>query len=118
MTKHDRRDASDIPIITNVMAKVGVLERRKDYLSRKLERGDYHRSSAAEFDRTELSAIEAAIRALTYHWATLQPEADPVVALSKLIVAVEAHVNGNGSLAELKKHLAKASRVAEGHKKK
>ena len=100
------------------MAKVGVLERRKEYLSRKLEQGGHYRSSAAEFDRSELGAIEAAIRALKYHWATLQPDADPVVALSELISVAQKFVEGNVTPNAIRAQIKKASRIAQEHTKR
>lgn len=86
MTNHDNKiDEAGVPIIVAVNAKLGVLERRREYLAAKLARDGYEQTTSGNFDRMEVSAIDAAMRALRFHAATLRPELDPVVHLSRLV---------------------------------
>jgi hypothetical protein len=55
-----------IPVIDGLQGKIGVIERRLDYLKRRLERPEYAASSSADFDKSEVSALEAAVSALRY----------------------------------------------------
>jgi len=80
----ERTDSSGVPIIEGVSAKVGVLERRADFLKRKLAQDSYGSTTSAEFDRQEASALKAAVRALRFHAATFRPDIDPVVHLDRL----------------------------------
>lgn len=86
---HCKTDAAGVPIIEGVNAKIGVLERRREYLTNKLERGAYARTSSSDFDRHEVSAIGAAVRALRFHAATLRPDLDPVVHLARVVRAAQ-----------------------------
>lgn len=88
----DRVDGNGVPIIAGVNAKIGTLERRMQHLQRRLDADDYRSSNAAEFDRTEVEALRAAIRALRFHAARLAPETDPVVALQRLVAVTQEYL--------------------------
>lgn len=75
-------------VIDGLNGKIGILERRRDYLRRKLRNEDYAATTGADFDRHEIGALNAAVRALRFHGATLSPETDPVVHLARLADAI------------------------------
>lgn len=86
-----------IPEIEGTSGKVAVLERRVEFLQRKLDRPDYTNSASADFDRAEVSALRGAIRALRYCSARLRPEADPVKMLEWFLVETERFHDGEGT---------------------
>lgn len=63
------------PVIDAHNGKIGVIERRIEYLKRKLERNVnyYAESESADFDRSEITALKAAIIALEFHRDTEPP---------------------------------------------
>jgi hypothetical protein len=61
-TNNERRP----PVIDGVNGKIAILERRLDHLSRRLERDEYASSASADFDRAEIGALRAAIKALQF----------------------------------------------------
>ncbi len=75
-------------VIERVNAKLSALERRAEYLQRRIKEhspADRGRS----FDITELQAVEAAITAIKLHRAMLEPETSPVLALDELTNALD-----------------------------
>lgn len=75
-------------VIEGVNAKIGVLERRREYLARKVEQSN-DRQPGHNFDRHEISAIDAAVRALKFHAGSLRPDLDPVVHLDRVTRAAQ-----------------------------
>lgn len=88
--RRNQTDEAGVPIIEGMQAKIGVLERRAEYLERKLERESYQGTASSDFDRHELSALRAALRTMRFHASSLRPEVDPVVALARLISAASS----------------------------
>lgn len=83
-------DELGVPSISRINGKIGVLERKIDFLSRRLEIESYKTTPSSEFDRAEVGALNAAVRALKYHAATLNPRLDPVLHLARLASAAQA----------------------------
>lgn len=108
----------EIPVIESTSGKVAVLERRIDYLTAKLDRGDYAKSTSAEFDRAEVSALKGAVRALRYCSAMLRPEADPVRALAWFKDEVLKFVEGEGAEEEFDLALQRIDSIIDTHKLK
>ncbi len=54
------------PVTEGVSGKIAVLERRAEYLKGKLTRPGYETTPAADFDRTELSALTSAVECMRY----------------------------------------------------
>jgi len=76
------------PRIERVNAKIGILERRCDWLRTRLaEPGRNDRQQS--FDRAEVEALEAACSALRYHRQSLDADTDPVLSLAEILDAVE-----------------------------
>lgn len=76
-------------MIENLRGKIGVLERRAEHLQRKLDRADYAATHSAEFDRAEISALTAALTALRFVELLSSPETSPLVALRRLVTAID-----------------------------
>jgi hypothetical protein len=93
-TMSNHTDRAGVPIIENVQGKIGVLERRVEYLDRRLGNSEYANTKSSEFDRIEVGALRGGIRALRFHAATLRPELDPVVHLARLASASRAALAG------------------------
>lgn len=93
-TMSNHTDRAGVPIIENVQGKIGVLERRVEYLECRLENEAYSNTKSSEFDRIEVGALRGGLRALRFHAATLRPELDPVVHLSRLSTAARAALAG------------------------
>lgn len=89
MEHQNQTDSAGVPIIEGVNAKIGVLERRREYLQRKLDQAGYAKQPGYDFDRHEVSAIDAALRALKFHAASLRPDLDPVVHLDRVTRAAQ-----------------------------
>jgi hypothetical protein len=80
---------SDNGTIKNVSARIGFLERRIEHLQRRVEeRGGSDR--AIGFDREEISALSAGLKALRIHRAQIEELDDPVLALEELAEALVA----------------------------
>lgn len=62
----ERNGRDTVPVIDGLQGKVGVIERRIDHLRRRLERNGYGSSASADFDKSEVSALEAAVAAMRY----------------------------------------------------
>ena len=55
MEHQNQTDSAGVPIIEGVNAKIGVLERRREYLQRKLDQAGYAKQPGYDFDRHEVS---------------------------------------------------------------
>lgn len=80
-------DQQGAPVITRVGAKISALERRAEYLEQQI--AETTGASRLGFQKAELSAIEAAIRALRYHRATVEGLDGPLELLADLATAIE-----------------------------
>jgi hypothetical protein len=80
-------DAAGAPVIEHVSGKIATLERRAQHLGERLNGGRQGSAASAAFDRAELSAIEAAVRALKYHRAQVETLDEPILALSEIVQA-------------------------------
>jgi hypothetical protein len=58
-------ELKDLPKITGLRGKLGVLERRREHLSRRIS-DPGRREASRDFDRAEESALGAAIAAMEY----------------------------------------------------
>lgn len=87
MRREVREVATMAPQIDRVSAKIATLERRAEWLETRIARGTDER--ARSFDEAEHSALEAAIKALKYHRAALEPETDPVLILQELVDSLD-----------------------------
>lgn len=58
--------ATPPPYIDALTAKVGTLERRRQYLARKLQRQDYVGTPSADFDQAEVSALDGALELMRW----------------------------------------------------
>lgn len=92
----EEENVEDVPVIVGLNGKIGVLERRRDHLRRKLDRNGYGDTASADFDRAEIGALNAALRAMRFHAASLRPDLDPVVHLSRVVDALDAAVEYHG----------------------
>lgn len=86
-----REVAAMAPQIDRVSAKIATLERRAEWLEKRLS--DPRNDRTRSFDEAEHSALEAAIKALNYHRAALDPETDPVLALSELVDSIDEGIS-------------------------
>lgn len=78
------------PVIENLNAKIGTLERRLDYLQRRAASHDPNRKDTTrEYDAQEASALRAALAALRYHRSSLGEEDVASVVLAEVIDALE-----------------------------
>lgn len=104
-----------VPTIENIMAKVGVLERRKEYLQRKLARNalDHQSDSSIVFDQNEVEALEGAICAFNYYYAMRTPELNPLLALANLTRAVKEHLHDNDHDHQLTRAVKKAQFILD-----
>lgn len=82
----DHREA--MPAIENVNAKIAALERRIDHLRGRLTTSTNPR--AAEFDREELRALEAAVAALRFHWRAVNGETSARQVVQQLLDLIPA----------------------------
>lgn len=89
------------PRIERASAKIATLERRIDWLRRRIEERDRNERQVS-FDLAEVDALEAGCAALRYHRAALDASTDPVLALSELLDATEA-AQGTGSIHDLQR---------------
>lgn len=89
------------PRIERVSAKVATLERRIDWLRRRIGERDRNERQVS-FDVAEVDALEAGIVALRYHRAALDADTDPVLALAELLDATEV-AQGSGSVHALQR---------------
>lgn len=101
------------PVIESVNGKIAVLERRVEYLKRKLESDSYASSASADFDKAELNALRAAIKAMRYHSALGDAKTDPVLALQALYGAVTERLVQLGARKAHGEHLYTAIEHAE-----
>lgn len=74
-----------LPHIKNVSAKIGVLERRVEYLEVQIEATDAYRGTAADFMRAERAALKAALDALRVHRAIVEDLDEPLLVLAQLV---------------------------------
>lgn len=85
MEEHET-DAAGAPIIEGLSAKIGVLERRKEFLDEQIE--DRAVSRGAEgFAKSERKALKAGILALKYHRADIEGLDQPILVLQELVDA-------------------------------
>lgn len=63
----------DLPMITGLSAKIGTAERRIEHLERRItERSpNYEKSTSADFDRAEISMLNAAVKCMRAHQAVV-----------------------------------------------
>lgn len=100
MQGHTRREVREVaamaPQIERVSSKIATLERRSEWLEQRIK--DPRNERTRSFDEAEHSALEAAIKALRYHRAALEPETDPVLALAEVLDAVDEQVAANDQI--------------------
>lgn len=78
--------------VERASAKIGTLERRLEWLDERIARFGPQAETGPRlnYDRAERDAIAAAIKALRYHRALLEPETDPILALQELLDSTRA----------------------------
>jgi len=108
MEHQNQTDSAGVPIIEGVNAKIGVLERRREYLQRKLDQPGYSRQPGYDFDRHEVSAIDAALRAL----ADAGPDDAAVEAAARVIEQDVKDYSGGFVTVEEAKKIARAALAA------
>lgn len=85
-------DARGVPRIEHLNRYMGVLERRREWLAKRVADPD-RRQSSKDFDAEEQAAIKAALVALRFHRTTLEDELTAVLALDELVQALEREGN-------------------------
>lgn len=99
-TQHPRE-----PGVNGLGKKIRFLERRRDNLVDRVT-NKQGTDASLNFDRSEIAALETALDALRYHWATISRLDTPLTILQELVEAVEA-----GDRVETAESVARAKEV-------
>jgi hypothetical protein len=81
-------DDTSPPEITGLAKKLRTLERRRDELVSRLESQRGTEASLA-YDKAEISALDAGVDALRYHWTIVSRLDTPLAVLRELLEAVD-----------------------------
>lgn len=98
-------EKSEAPDISSVGRKIRFLERRRDNLLGRIQAGRGTEKSLS-FDKAEVEALNGALDALRYHWATVARLDTPLTSLRELSEAVKA-----GNRPSIAEALVKADEV-------